>query len=119
MKRLTMYTSSGDLNNIVVVDGKAIEECLGYAEPLQRLAEYEDTGLTPEQCKELAEVKEWKNMTNYERIKKMSVEELAEFLCEVKSDYQWADHEYPSEDACGDWKEWLESERCDKPEGID
>ena len=51
-------------------------------------------------------------MTNYEKIKGMSVEELAEFLCKVKSDYQWADHEFPSEDACGDWEEWLESE-CD------
>lgn len=50
--------------------------------------------------------------TNYEKIKGMGVEELAGFLCKVKSDYQWADHEFPSEDACGDWEEWLESE-CD------
>lgn len=49
--------------------------------------------------------------TNVEKIKGMSVEELAEFLCKVKSDYQWASHEFPSEDACGDWEEWLESER--------
>lgn len=69
MKRLTMYTSSGDLNNIVVVDGKTMEECLEFAKSLQRLAEYEDTGLTPEQiremdklyaekCRELEETKE-------------------------------------------------------------
>lgn len=55
MKRLTTYTSSGDLNNIVVVDGKAMEECLEFAKPLQRLAEYENTGLTPEQIRKIAQ----------------------------------------------------------------
>lgn len=48
--------------------------------------------------------------TNAERIRAMTNAELADFLCKVKSDYQWADHEFPSEDACGDWDEWLESE---------
>jgi hypothetical protein len=50
--------------------------------------------------------------TNAVRIRNMTNEELAEFLCKVKSDYQWADHEFPSEDACGEWEEWLES-GCD------
>lgn len=48
--------------------------------------------------------------TNADRIRAMTNAELADFLCKVKSDYQWADHEFPSEDACGDWDEWLESE---------
>ena len=44
------------------------------------------------------------------KIRSMSDEELAEFLCKVKSDYQWADHEFPSEEECGEWEEWLQSE---------
>ncbi len=49
-------------------------------------------------------------MTNADRIRSMTDEELAIFLCKVKADYQWADHEYPDEDACGDWEEWLRAE---------
>ena len=49
-------------------------------------------------------------ITNADRIRSMSDEELAEFLCKVKSDYQWADHEFPSEEECGEWVEWLQSE---------
>lgn len=64
------------------------------------------------ECRMCGNGKGGKKMTNFEWIKGMNVEELAEFLCKVKSDYQWADHEFPSEDACGDWEEWLESE-CD------
>jgi hypothetical protein len=64
------------------------------------------------ECRTCGNGKGGKKMTNFERIKGMNVEELAEFLCKVKSDYQWKDHEFPSEDACGDWEEWLESE-CD------
>ncbi len=52
----------------------------------------------------------YKRMTNADRIRSMSDEELAEFLCKVKSDYQWADHEFPSEEECGEWEEWLQSE---------
>lgn len=48
--------------------------------------------------------------TNADRIRSMTDEELAIFLCKVKADYQWADHEYPDEDACGDWEEWLRAE---------
>lgn len=48
--------------------------------------------------------------TNADRIRSMSDEELAEFLCKVKSDYQWADHEFPSEEECGEWEKWLQSE---------
>ena len=51
-----------------------------------------------------------KTKTNADRIRSMSDEELAEFLCKVKSDYQWADHEFPSEEECGEWVEWLQSE---------
>lgn len=64
------------------------------------------------ECRMRDKGKTGKKITNYEKIKGMGVGELAEFLCKVKSDYQWADHEFPSEDACGDWEEWLESE-CD------
>lgn len=49
-------------------------------------------------------------MTNADRIRNMSNEELADFLCKVKSDYQWMNPDFPSEDASGDWEEWLESE---------
>ena len=48
--------------------------------------------------------------TNADMIRNMSDEELAEFLCKVKSDYQWMDHEFPSEEECGEWVEWLQSE---------
>ena len=44
------------------------------------------------------------------KIRSMSDEELAKFLCKVKSDYQWADHEFPSEEECGEWVDWLQSE---------
>ena len=46
--------------------------------------------------------------TNADRIRNMSDEELAEFLCKVKSDYQWM--EFPSEEEHGEWEEWLQSE---------
>ena len=48
--------------------------------------------------------------TNADRIRNMSDEELADFLCKVKSDYQWMEHEFPSEEEHGEWKEWLQSE---------
>ena len=48
--------------------------------------------------------------TNADRIRSISDDELAALLCKVKADYQWADHAYPDEDACGDWEEWLQSE---------
>lgn len=48
--------------------------------------------------------------TNADRIRNMSDEELAEFLCKVKSDYQWMEHEFPSEEEHGEWKDWLQSE---------
>lgn len=49
-------------------------------------------------------------MTNADRIREMSDAELAVFLCEVKADYQWADHDFPGEDEAGDWTEWLRQE---------
>lgn len=51
-----------------------------------------------------------KPQTNGDRIRNMTDEELAFFLCKVKEDYQWVDHRYPSEDAAGDWEEWLQKE---------
>lgn len=50
--------------------------------------------------------------TNAVRIRNMTNEELAEFLCKVKSDYQWLEHEFPDEECSGEWVEWLES-GCD------
>lgn len=46
--------------------------------------------------------------TNADRIRNMSDEELAQFLCKVKSDYQWMEHEFPSEEEHGEWEEWLQ-----------
>lgn len=51
-----------------------------------------------------------KRQTNADRIRNMSNEELAQFLCKVKSDYQWIEHEFPSEEEHGEWEEWLQSE---------
>ena len=51
-----------------------------------------------------------KSMTNADRIHSMSYEELAEFLKNVKADYQWVNPDYPSEDDSGAWVEWLQSE---------
>lgn len=48
--------------------------------------------------------------TNADRIRTMTDEELAKFLCKVKSDYQWMEHEFPSEEEYGEWEEWLQSE---------
>lgn len=59
-----------------------------------------------DECFELVDVKH----TNADRIRNMSDEELAEFLCKVKSDYQWMEHEFPSEEEHGEWEEWLQSE---------
>lgn len=53
-----------------------------------------------------------RKQTNADRIRSMTNEELADFFCKVKADYQWSEQEFPSEDAGGDWEEWLESE-CD------
>lgn len=47
-------------------------------------------------------------MTNADRIRQMQDEELADFLCKVKSDYQWVEHEYPSEEEHGEWLEWIQ-----------
>lgn len=48
----------------------------------------------------------------------MTDDELAALLCKVKADYQWADHAYPDEDACGDWEEWLRSD-CYTPDELE
>lgn len=62
------------------------------------------------ECRMCGKAKSGKKMNNADRIRNMTNEELAGFLCKVKADYQWEDNEFPSEDACGDWKKWLESE---------
>lgn len=60
---------------------------------------------------EVASVQNYKtNHTNADRIRNMSDEELAQFLCKVKSDYQWMEHEFPSEEEHSEWEEWLQSE---------
>ena len=59
-----------------------------------------------DECFELVDLK----VTNADRIRNMSDEELAEFLCKVKSDYQWMEHEFPSEEEHGEWEDWLQSE---------
>ena len=51
-----------------------------------------------------------KKKTNADRIHYMNIEELAEFLKNVKADYQWVNPDYPSEDDSGAWVEWLQSE---------
>jgi transcriptional regulator with XRE-family HTH domain len=51
-----------------------------------------------------------KRQNNADRIRNMSDEELAQFLCKVKSDYQWMEHEFPSEEEHSEWEEWLQSE---------
>lgn len=60
-------------------------------------------------CKQNA-IDKYARMTNGDKIRSMSDEELAVFLCKVKADYQWEDHEFPSEEECGEWEEWLQSE---------
>lgn len=74
-----------------------------------------------DECRMRGNGKGGKKMTNFERIKGMSVEELAEFILKVNTAYsepcmtgetdcKWED--YPTHDkGCKDcFKEWLESE---------
>lgn len=51
-----------------------------------------------------------KPQTNADRIRRMTVGDLAEFLCSVKADYQWVNQKYPSEEELCDWVEWLLAE---------
>lgn len=51
-----------------------------------------------------------KKQTNADRIHSMNIEDLADFLKNVKADYQWVNPDYPSEDDSGAWVEWLQSE---------
>lgn len=52
----------------------------------------------------------YKAMTNADRIRSMTDEELASFLKEVKEDYQLANPDYPDCEDCGEWLNWLQSE---------
>ena len=78
------------------------EEACGYA-PLTRV-------ISENEVKEILEQEKEKPQTNADRIRNMTDEELAEFLKEVKEDYQWANPDYPDCDDCGEWLEWLKSE---------
>lgn len=55
------------------------------------------------------EIMESDRSTNANKIRNMSDKELAEFLCRVKSDYQWTEHKFPSEEEHSEWEEWLQS----------
>lgn len=48
-------------------------------------------------------------MTNADRIRSMSDEELAVLLKKVKEDYQWIDQTYPDCEDYIAWLEWLQS----------
>ena len=54
--------------------------------------------------------KDYSAFTNYDRIRNMSIEEMADLFCRIKEDYQWREPTYPAEDDAGGWKEWLKSE---------
>ncbi len=77
-----------------------------------KLCKYENCSMESKECMGCKQnaVDKYKKMTQGDRIRSMSDEELAEFLCKVKSDYQWLDHEFPSEEERGEWVEWLQSE---------
>ena len=47
-------------------------------------------------------------MTNADRIRSMTDEELGAFLRKVEANHQWLYPEFP--DVCDDWAEWLQSE---------
>ena len=65
-----------------------------------------------DECFELVDVKATNadRIRNKKRTERKHKEELADFLCKVKSDYQWMEHEFPSEEEHGEWEEWLQSE---------
>lgn len=79
------------------IDGISAEEAtkLDYKETLKVLQSEMEVDYQP---------------TNADRIRSMSDEELAELLKHVKSDYQWSNPDYPSEDDFGAWVEWLQEE---------
>ena len=76
-----------------------------------KLCKYEKCSMESKECMGCKQnaVDKYKKMTQGDRIRSMSDEELAEFLCKVKSDYQWLYHEFPSEEDRGKWVEWLQS----------
>lgn len=49
-------------------------------------------------------------MTNFEKIKNMSLEELGEFLYRVVVNYEWAGQGFAGSWKLPNTKEWLESE---------
>ena len=98
----TAHTTDGKWNcDLVKINGWRVIAWMPLPEPYRVSAENAQPKETP-----LTE----KPQTNADRIRSMTDEELAAFCCKVKADYQWADHEFPDEDACGDWVEWLRAE---------
>lgn len=88
----------------------AAKEACGYA-PLTRV-------ISEAEVKEILEQEE-KPQTNADRIRSMTDDELAEFLKEVKEDYQWANPDYPDCEDCGEWLNWLQSEaETEESDGI-
>lgn len=86
------------------------KEACGYA-PLTRV-------ISEAEVKEILEQEE-KPQTNADRIRSMTDDELAEFLKEVKEDYQWANPDYPDCEDCGEWLNWLQSEaETEESDGI-
>ena len=64
-----------------------------------KLCKYENYSMESKECMGCKQnvVDKYTRITNADRIRSMSDEELAEFLC-------------PSEEECGEWVEWLQSE---------
>ena len=64
-----------------------------------KLCKYENCSMESKECMGCKQnaVDKYTRITNADRIRSMSDEELAEFLC-------------PSEEECGEWVEWLQSE---------
>ena len=89
MERLTMIDGCGNDELARCMDcclekaGADLENCgmceEGWQRALKRLAAYEDTGLEPEEIKNALDVP----MTNADRIRAMSDEELAEFVDDI------------------------------------
>ena len=93
---------------------EAVEDIKSILNNIERTESYDGETLVDinELADEILTISAYKGkkQTNADRIRSFSDEELAEFLCKVKSDYQWADHEFPSEEECGEWVDWLQSE---------
>lgn len=75
MERLTYRVNTG-IQDVVLTDSKSVEECLEWENVLERLAEYEDIGLTPEQLREIDKL-------YAEKCKEMADAKLLKLPCAV------------------------------------